>query len=196
MRCRKTLLLPALASLFFAVAAQAQDMQAPKPGPEVKKMSLFVGHFTNDAEAKPGVMGPNSPAMKMSGTTDCKWTSGGFAVLCTGVSQMGAMKSTETALMYYDPGDKMYHYIDTDSSGDVGESTGTADGDTWNWTGKGVMGGQVMYTKFTMKGVSKNGYDWTMAAGDSESSTKEGMSGKVTRATAATKPMASKPPSQ
>jgi hypothetical protein len=196
MRCRKTLLLPALASLFFVVAAKAQDMQAAKPGPEVKKMSLFVGHFTNDAEAKPGVMGPNSPAMKMSGTTDCKWTSGGFAVLCTGVSQMGGMKSTETALMYYDPGDKMYHYIDTDSSGDVGESTGTADGDTWNWTGKGVMGGQVMYTKFTMKGVSKNGYDWTMAAGDSESSTKEGMSGKVTRAAAAAKPMASKPPSQ
>jgi hypothetical protein len=196
MRCRKTLLLPVLAFLLSVVAAQAQDMQAPKPGPEVKKMGVFVGHFTNDGEAKAGTMGPNSPAMKMSGTTDCKWTSGGFALLCTGVSQMGGMKSTETALMYYDPGDKMYHYIDTDSSGDVGESTGTADGDTWNWTGKGAMGGQVMHTKFTMKGVSKNGYDWTMAAGDTESSTKEGMSGKVTRATTATKPMASKPPSQ
>ena len=196
MRCRKTLLLPVLAFLLSAVAAQAQNMQAPKPGPEAQKMSVFVGHFTNDGEAKPGAMGPNSPAMKMSGTEDCRWTAGGFAVICNGTSEVGAMKSTSTALLYYDPGDKMYHYNDVDSGGDVGESTGTADGDTWTWNGKGFMGGQVMYTKFTMKGVSKNGYAWTMGGGDSESSIQEGMTGKVTRSAAAMKPMAPKPPSQ
>jgi len=44
-----------------------------------------------------------------------------------------------------------------------------------------------------MKGVSRNGYEWTMGAGDSESSIQEGMSGKVIRAAAAAKPMESKP---
>jgi hypothetical protein len=193
---RRTLLPPVLACLLFAVAAQAQNMPAPKPGPECQKMGVFVGHFNNDGEAKPGVMGPNSPATKMSGTEDCRWTAGGFAVICSGTSEVGGMKNTSTALLYYDPGDKMYHYHDVDSGGDVGESTGTVDDDTWTWSGKGFMGGQVMYTKFTMKGVSKNGYAWTMGAGDSESSIQEGMTGKVTRATTAMKPMASKPPSQ
>ena len=47
-----------------------------------------------------------------------------------------------------------------------------------------------------MKGVSKNGYEWTPAAGDSESSEQEGMSGKVTRATVAAKPTDSKPSSK
>jgi len=132
----------------------------------------------------------------MSGTTDCKWTAGGFGIICSGTSQIGAIKSTSTAMLYYDPGDKMYHYHDVDSGGDVGESTGTVDGDTWTWSGKGFMGGQVMYTKFTMKSVSKNGYDWTMGGGDSESSIQEGMTGKVRRSAAAMKPTASKPPSQ
>ncbi len=193
MRCCKTLLLPVLAFLLSAVAAKAQTMQAPKPGPEVTKMSVFVGHFTNNGEAKPGVMGPN--ATKISSMEDCRWTAGGFAILCNETSEAGGMKSTNTSLMYYDPSDKMYHYHDVDSTGDVGESTGTFDGDTWTWMGKGFMGGKVMYTKFTMKNVSRDGYDWTVGAGDSESSIQEEMTGKVTRA-AAMKPMAPKPPSQ
>lgn len=181
-----------LACGLCALAAHAQNMQASKPGPEEKKMSAFVGSFTNSGEAKPGVMGPNSPAAKMSGTDDCRWTAGGFGVVCHGTSQMGAMKSTSTALMYYDRNDKTYHYVELDSAGDVGASTGTVDGDTWTWTGKGFMGGQVMYSKFTMKNVSKSGFDWTMAAGDSPTSMQEGMSGKERRAGAATKSAAPK----
>ncbi|HTS12013.1 MAG TPA: DUF1579 family protein [Candidatus Limnocylindrales bacterium] len=191
MRSRATLFVSAFACLLLAGVVQAQTMQAPKPGPEVKKMGVFVGHFNSDGEAKPGVMGPN--AMKMSGTEDCRWTAGGFGLLCTGTSDMGGMKGTVTALMYYDPSDKMYHYHEVDSGGDVGESTGTFDGDTWTWNGKGFMGGKTMYSKYVMKGVSRNGYEWTMGAGDSEPSIQEGMTGKVTRAAAAAKPMESKP---
>lgn len=196
MRCRTISLVSALAFGLCALTVHAQTMQMPKPGPEVKKMGVFVGHFTNEGEAKPGVMGPNSPATKMSGTTDCKWAAGGFAITCTETGEMGGIKSTGTSLLYYDPGDKMYHYNDADSSGDVGASTGTADGDTWTWTGKGSMGGKVMYSKFTMKNVSKNGYEWTMGAGDSESSIQEGMSGKETRIMSPMKPATAKPASQ
>lgn len=194
MRSRATLFAAALAFLVFAAGVQAQTMQAPKPGPEVKKLGVFVGHFTQTGEAKPGVMGPH--AMKISGTEDCRWTAGGWALLCTGASKMGGMKSTSTALMYYDASDKMYHYHEVGSGGDVGESTGTFDGDTWTWNGKGFMGGKEMYSKFVMTDVSKSGYEWTMGAGESESSIQEGMTGKVTRAAAAAKPMESKPPSQ
>jgi len=197
MRSRRILFFPAVAfALCCALTAHTQTMQAPKPGPEAQKMGMFVGHFTSDGEAKAGSMGPNSPAMKITGTEDCRWTAGGFAILCTGSSQVGDMKSTETALMWYDASDKMYHYHDVDSTGNVGDSAGSADGDTWTWTGKDSMGGQVMSTKYTMKGVSKNGYDWTLAMGDSESNEQEAMTGKVTRAMAAAKPMAAKPAAQ
>lgn len=193
MRSRAILSLSAFV-LLSAFPAKAQMAQAPKPGPETKKMTMFVGHFTNDGEAKAGIMGPN--ATKISSTEDCKWTAGGFAILCNETSEAGGMKSTSTSLMYYDPSDKMYHYHDVDSAGDVGESTGTFDGDTWTWSDKGFMGGKVMYSKFTMNGVSKDGYTWTMGAGDSESSIQEGMTGKVTRAAAAAKPMAPKTAAQ
>lgn len=192
MHSRTMAAVSALACGLCALAAQAQNMKAPKPGPEVKKMSVFVGKFTNNGEAKPGVMGPNSPAMKMSGTDDCKWDAGGFGVVCHGTSQMGSMRSTSTALMYYDASDKNYHYVEVDSAGDVGASTGTVDGDTWTWTGKGFMGGHAMYSKFTMTNVSKSGFDWTMAAGDSPTSMQEGMSGKERRAAPAMKSAAPK----
>jgi len=192
MRRRTISLISVLAFGLFALAAEAQTMQAPKPGPEVKKMSVFVGHFTDNGEAKPGAMGPNSPATKLSSTNDCSWTAGGFALLCRETSRMGAMKTNTTALMYYDPSDKTYHYTEVDSAGDVGESTGSVDGDTWTWTGKGSMGGHVMYTKFTMKNVSNNGFEWTMAGGDSQSSMQEGMKGKSTRVRTAMEPAVSK----
>ena len=45
------------AVLVFAAAAVAQ-MQPPKPGPEVKKLDVFVGTWILDGNMKPGMMGP------------------------------------------------------------------------------------------------------------------------------------------
>jgi hypothetical protein len=57
------------------VAARAQSQETlPKPGPEVKKLAVMVGRFTNEGEVKAGAFGPNSPAIKVSGTDECKWT--------------------------------------------------------------------------------------------------------------------------
>ena len=41
----------------------------------------MVGRFTVEDEVKARAMGPNSPAMKFSGTDDCRWAAGGFAVI-------------------------------------------------------------------------------------------------------------------
>ncbi|HKV26976.1 MAG TPA: DUF1579 family protein [Candidatus Acidoferrales bacterium] len=195
---RCTILLVSIFTLGLCVAdAQAQTPPAsPKPGPEAKKMAAFVGKFHNEGEMKAGVMGPNSPAGKITGTDDCKWAAGGFAVVCSSATGMGGMKSTSTSMMYYDPQTKMYHYQEVDSTGDVSDATGTVDGETWTWNGKGNMGGHTMYSRFTMKMLSKDSFEWTMAAGDRESSMEQGMSGKETRITAAAKRPTSKAPSQ
>ena len=68
----------ACASSVIVAGAQSQTT----PGPEVKKLAVMVGKFTVEDEVKAGAMGPNSPAMKFSGTEDCRWTAGGFGVIC------------------------------------------------------------------------------------------------------------------
>jgi hypothetical protein len=69
-----------LACACSVIVARAQSQTTP--GPEVKKLAVMVGKFTVEDELKAGAMGPNSPAMKFSGTEDCRWTASGFAVIC------------------------------------------------------------------------------------------------------------------
>ena len=53
------------AVLVFAAAAVAQ-MQPPKPGPEVKKLDVFVGTWILDGNMKPGMMGPGGSIVNVS----------------------------------------------------------------------------------------------------------------------------------
>jgi Protein of unknown function (DUF1579) len=192
-----SLLAFALAFASYATVTQAQTPPAaPKPGPEIKKLAIMVGKFTNEGEVKAGTMGPNSPAQKATGTDDCRWVAGGFGVLCNSTTDMGGLKYTEVAIIFYDPASKMYHYHSVDNAGDVGSSTGTVRGDTWTWTGEGVEAGKVKHSRFTMKVNSKDSFDYTVDSGDSESSMQPVMSGKEVRVTMAAKPAMSKPASQ
>jgi hypothetical protein len=62
MRRLTTLLSFVLACASSVIVARAQSSAAlPKPGPEVKKLAVMVGRFTNEGEVKAGAMGPNSP---------------------------------------------------------------------------------------------------------------------------------------
>jgi hypothetical protein len=66
----------ACASSVIASDQSQTTPSKPGPGPEVKKLAVMVGRFAVEDELKAGVMGPNSPAMKYSGTDDCRWTAG------------------------------------------------------------------------------------------------------------------------
>jgi hypothetical protein len=158
----------ACASSVIVAGAQSQATR----GPEVKKLAVMVGRFTVEDELKAGAMGPNSPAMKFSGTDDCRWTAGGFAVIC------------EAAL--YRPG-KKYRYHAVDSSGGIENKTGTVNGDVWTWLGESVFAGKPYHTRYIMKFVSADSYEYTDESGESESSMKVFVSGKETRVVA-TKP--------
>jgi hypothetical protein len=162
------------------------------PGPEVEKLAVMVGRFTVEDELKAGVMGPNSAAMKYTGTDDCKWAAGGFAVICTAVLHMGAGKYTETSLIYYDPTAKTYQYHAVDSSGGIENKSGTVSGDTWTWLGESNFSGKVYHTRYTMKFISRESFEYTDESGESESSMKVFVSGKETRVATA-KPATSQP---
>ena len=66
------------AALILAATAMAQTA-APKPGPELKKLDVFVGTWTMDGTIKPGMMGPGGA---MSENEKCEWMEGGFYLVC------------------------------------------------------------------------------------------------------------------
>ena len=181
--CGPKKLLPFLLACASSVIAggQSQTSPNPGPGPEVKKLAVMVGRFTVKDELKAGALAPNSPAMKYTGTDDCRWAASGFAVICTAVLHMGARKYTETSFIYYDPTAKTYRYHAVDSSGEIENKSGTVSGDTWTWLGESTIAGKVYHTRYIMKFVSKDSFEYTDESGESENSMKVFVSGKETR---------------
>jgi len=185
----KSLLSFVLACASSVMAGDQSQTTPPKPGPgpEVQKLAVMVGRFTVEDELKAGALGPNSPAMKFSGTDDCRWTAGGFAVICEAALSRPGRKYSEASFVYYDPTSKTYRYHAVDSSGGIENKTGTVNGDVWTWLGESVFAGKLYHTRYIMKFVSADSYEYTDESGESESSMKVFVSGKETRV-AATKP--------
>ena len=174
-----------LACASSVIVARAQSQTTP--GPEVKKLAVMVGKFTVEDEVKAGAMGPNSSAMKFSGTDDCRWTAGGFAVTCEAALYRSGRRYSEASFVYYDPTSKTYRYHAVDSSGGIENKTGTVSADLWTWLGESIFGGKMYHTRYIMKVVSADSYEYTDESGENESSMKVFVSGKETRV-AATKP--------
>ena len=161
---RKTAFLAASVAALVVVghlAALAQAPPAPKPGPEHQKLAYFVGTWTSEGEMKPSPMGPGG---KITGKDTCEWFEGGFSVICRaeGKGPTGPMKSL--GILSYSPEEKVYTYYGTDNSGMVMTSVpkGTVQGDTWTYTDEGLMGGQKIKSRVTIKQVSPTVQTFTM----------------------------------
>ena len=129
--------------------------EAPKPGPEQKKLEYFVGKWSLEGEMKPGPMGPGG---KMTGSESCEWFKGGFHVVCqsSGNSPMGEAKGM--GIMGYSAEGKHYTYYGVDNTGWSDLAKGSLEGDTWNWTSEGTMGGKPMKGRYTIKQLSADSY--------------------------------------
>jgi hypothetical protein len=150
----------AVGGLQIAVAAQAPQQPA-KPGPEHQRLGYFVGKWTGEGEMKPGPMGPGG---KITASDTCEWFEGRFAVVChsEGTSPMGPMKSI--GILSYSPEEKVYTYYGVDNTPMTMASVprGTVQGNTWTYTDEGMMGGQKMKTRVTIKEVSPTSYTFSM----------------------------------
>src|ERR1700683_4078287 len=143
-----------LTSFFLASASSvlvARAQSHTHPSPEVRKLEVMVGKFTVEDEVKAGAMGPNSPATKFSGTDDCRWTAGRFAVICEAALYRPGRKYSEASFVYYDPTSKTYRYHAVDSSGGIENKTGTVNGDIWTWLGESTFAGKLYHTRYIMK---------------------------------------------
>jgi hypothetical protein len=165
------------ACVLMAAAALAQ-MEAPKAGPELKKLDTMAGSWTIDAEMKPGPMGPGG---KITEIEKCVWQEGGFYLICNS-DYTGAMGSGVGLAVYgYSTADKVYSYHEFNSWGEYGDSKGTIDGDAWTWTSDMKAGGMTMKARYSMKILSPTSY--TMAYEVSQDGTKWMlvMDGKATK---------------
>jgi hypothetical protein len=141
----------------------------------------MVGEFMNEGAVKAGAMGPNSPAMKVSGVDECRWIASGFGLACTCAYNVGGTEWAGTALLHYDPTFNKYRYHAVNNLGEIEDQTGTVSGATWTWNGESSVGGKVFHVLLINKVVSKDCYEYTESWGESENSMEPSMSGKDTR---------------
>lgn len=169
----------AIISLWIVLsAALMAQMDAPKPGPEQKKLDLFVGSWTLDGDLKATAMGPGG---KISEDEKCEWLDGNFFLMCHADFKSAMGNVSGVAVMGYSGDDKAYTYREFNSMGEYMESRGSVDGDTWVWTGDDKMNGMVMKGKFTMKFSSPNAYNFTYEMSQDGTKWINVMDGKATK---------------
>ena len=166
-----------LAGLILAATAMAQEAP-PKPGPELKKLDMFVGTWALDGTMKPGAMGPGG---SMTESEKCEWMEGGFYVVCHTDYKSTMGNGVGLSVLGYSIEDKAYTYREFNSFGEFEDSRGVVDGDTWTWTSDEKMGGMTMKGRFTMKITSASSYNFTFEMSQDGTKWNAMMDGKASK---------------
>jgi len=144
------------AMILASFAAWAQN--APKPGPEVKKLDYFVGSWTIEGTFAQGPWGAGG---KFSSTDSVEWMAGNFFLLWHSdfktPPELGG-EGKEISLLGYDTDQNRYTHDQFNSQGQHQVSKGTVSGDTWTWTGESTYEGEDIKGKVTMKILSPTSY--------------------------------------
>jgi Protein of unknown function (DUF1579) len=172
-RARLTL----MAALVLAGMATAQ-MEVPKPGPELKKLDVFVGTWTLDGTMKPGMMGPGG---SMTENEKCEWMEGSFYLVCHSEFKSSMGNGSGLSVMGYSADDKAYTYREFNSFGEFDDSRGMLDGDTWSWTSDEKMNGMTMKGRFVIKMTSATTYNFIFDMSQDGTKWSTVMDGKATK---------------
>jgi hypothetical protein len=119
---------------------------APKPDPELKKLSVAVGHWTYQGEAKPGPLGPGG---KLTGEYTSEMILGGFFLQEQFTTKGPAGERRTLALIGYDPVNKNFSGESYSDLGGRNSAVLTITGNTWNFAGKVVAAGKQYQFKGT-----------------------------------------------
>ena len=165
------------ACLLISAPALAQ-MDMPKPGPEHKKLDMFVGSWALDGDMKASPMGPGG---KMTESEKCAWMEGGFFVVCHSDFKSSMGDGTGISVMGYSADDKAYTYREFNSWGEFDDSKGSVDGDTWTWTSDEKMGDKVVKGRFIMKMTSATAYNFTYEMSSDGTKWTMAVDGKATK---------------
>jgi hypothetical protein len=154
---RRVLMAALVSAVLSGVVLAQAPPPMPKPGPEHKRLTYYVGTWKGEGDAKASAFGP---AGKFSFTEHNEWLPGGFFLVShtEGKGPMGEIKGL--AVMGYNTSDKVYTYQAYNSMGMSESAKGAVAGDTWTWTAESKMGGKPMKMKFTIKETSPTAYSF------------------------------------
>jgi hypothetical protein len=164
-------------ALLLAAAAMAQTA-APKPGPELRKLDVFVGTWTLDGTMKPGAMGAGGT---MTEINKCEWMEGGFYLVCHSEFKSTMGNGVGLSVMGYSADAKAYTYHEFTSDGEIVDSKGALDGDTWTWTNDEKMDGKTMKGRFTIHMTSAASYTFVFDMSQDGTNWSTVMDGKATK---------------
>jgi hypothetical protein len=173
-----------------ALSARAEEkkMEAPKPGPEVKKLGYFVGAWKSEGEIK---QNPFMPAGKMTGTSKCEWFPGAFHVVCHDEGKGPTGPVHGLGILAYNTEDKAYTYSGIDSSGFSTMAKGSVDGNTWTYTSEEKMGGKTYLGRYSMV-TSPDSYTFKYESSDDGKNWMAIMEGTTTKVAKKAAPAAEK----
>jgi hypothetical protein len=130
----------------FVTAMQAQA-PAPKPDPEVKKLHVFVGHWTYEGEFKPGPLGPGG---SLTGERTCQMILSGFFLQCRWTEKGAMGESRGLGIHGYDPVDKNFPTQTYTDKGSGFSGVLTLTQNTYVFTGKLAVAGKPYQARATI----------------------------------------------
>jgi hypothetical protein len=146
--------------LFLLVGAATLSAQAPppaaKPGPEHKRLDVFVGKWNTEGQAQAS---PYGPAGKMTSVETFEWMPGGFFMIHHWDTRQGGVELKGLEVLGYDSHSKMYSTRFFDNLGSSGFMKATLLGNAWTWTGDSEVGGKPLKERCTTTLVSSDA--WT-----------------------------------
>ena len=147
-RCEKVVTTSAAVLFFSFVLEIAAQGQAPKPGPEQKKLEALLGSWTFEWDTKPSIFGPGG---KVTGIERYQWMPGGFFLQMNREAKTPAGDLRTLIVFGYDPISKKHTGALFDISGALTLAKITINGNTWNWAGTGYSGdGKPFQERCTM----------------------------------------------
>ena len=182
----KRMILAAIAAMAIgAAAAQAQEKAQekktppmPRPGPEVEKLSYFVGAWTSTGHIKPS---PSSEGGDTTGRDSCGWMPGKFFVGCMMMSESPMGRIQTEGIMGYDTEKKIYTWTSFDSTGRHETATGKFENGTWTWSGETKMGDKLVKTRYVVTDTTPEGYTFRWETSSDGKDWNWMMQGKVTK---------------
>jgi Protein of unknown function (DUF1579) len=159
----------------------AQTPAPAKPGAEHQRLGYFVGKWTTEGEMKPGPMGPGG---KVTSTDNCEWFEGRFAVVCHSDGKNPAGPTKSIGILSYSTEEKVYTYYGVDNTAMTMASVprGTVKGDTWTYDDEGMMGGQKIKSRVTIKELSPTAYTFKLELQGPDGKWAPAMEAKSTKA--------------
>jgi Protein of unknown function (DUF1579) len=119
-----------------SVEAAPPQQQSRRPGPEHRRLSVFVGKWRTEGRT----VGDEAPAAPIRSSDVYEWVPGGFFVVHRWDGTVGETAVHGIEIIGYDSNRRTYQTHFFDSDGNAGSEQLSVQDRTWTWVGRQVMG--------------------------------------------------------